>query len=87
MALTLLTSVVVKYGIAYDGCHDTGKALFAAPTTPSGPGTCVSAGQTGSGLRDWFSPFPSRGPTASVMISDTTRFQRGDERDDCGKSP
>ncbi len=25
--LPLLTSVVVKYGIAYDACHDTGEAL------------------------------------------------------------
>ena len=28
--LPLLTSVVVKYGIAYDACHDTGEALLAA---------------------------------------------------------
>ena len=26
----LLTSVVVRYGIAYDACHDTGEALLAA---------------------------------------------------------
>lgn len=28
--LPLLTSAVVKYGIAYDACHDTGEALLAA---------------------------------------------------------
>jgi hypothetical protein len=28
--LPLLTSVVVRYGIAYDACHDTGQALLAA---------------------------------------------------------
>ena len=28
--LPLLTSVVVRYGIAYDACHDTGEALLAA---------------------------------------------------------
>ena len=28
--LPLLTSLVVKYGVAYDACHDTGEALLAA---------------------------------------------------------
>lgn len=38
--LPLLTSVVVKYGIAYDACHDTGEALLAAYgfRTTNGPG-------------------------------------------------
>jgi hypothetical protein len=38
--LPLLTSVVVKYGIAYDACHDTGEALLAAYgfRTSNGPG-------------------------------------------------
>jgi hypothetical protein len=36
--LPLLTSVVVRYGIAYDACHDTDEALLAAyglRTTPT----------------------------------------------------
>jgi hypothetical protein len=28
--LPLLTSAVVKYGVAYDACHDMGEALLAA---------------------------------------------------------
>jgi hypothetical protein len=38
--LPLLTSVVVRYGIAYDACHDTGEALLAAYgfRTINGPG-------------------------------------------------
>ena len=38
--LPLLTSVVVRYGIAYDACHDTGEALLAAYgfRTTNGPG-------------------------------------------------
>ena len=28
--LPLLTSVTVRYGVAYDACHDTGEALLAA---------------------------------------------------------
>ena len=28
--LPLLTSVIVRYGIAYDSCHDAGEALLAA---------------------------------------------------------
>lgn len=38
--LPLLTSVVVKYGIAYDAAHDIGEALLAAHgyRTANGPG-------------------------------------------------
>ena len=38
--LPLLTSVTVRYGVAYDACHDTGEALLAAYgfRTTNGPG-------------------------------------------------
>lgn len=41
--LPLLTSVVVRYGIAYDACHDTGEALLAAYgfRTINGPGEAL----------------------------------------------
>ena len=37
--MPLLTSVVVRYGIAYDACHETGEALLArtASVRPTGP--------------------------------------------------
>ena len=45
--LPLLTSVVVKYGIAYDACHDTGEALLAAYgfRTTNGPGQHEALGR------------------------------------------
>ena len=45
--LPLLTSVVVRYGIAYDACHDTGEALLAAYgfRTTNGPGQHVALGR------------------------------------------
>jgi hypothetical protein len=45
--LPLLTSVVVRYGMDSDGCHDTGEALLAAygfPTT-NGPGQHEALGR------------------------------------------
>lgn len=45
--LPLLTSVVVRYGIAYDACHDTGEALLAAYgfRTTNGPGQHEALGR------------------------------------------
>ena len=45
--LPLLTSVVVRYGIAYDACHDTGEALLAAYgfQTTNGPGQHEALGR------------------------------------------
>ncbi|MFL6134288.1 MAG: hypothetical protein ACJ72A_15890, partial [Nocardioidaceae bacterium] len=45
--LSLLTSVVVRYGIAYDACHDTGEALLAAYgfRTTNGPGQHEALGR------------------------------------------
>ena len=45
--LSLLTSVVVRYGIAYDACHDTGEALLAAYgfRTTTGPGQHEALGR------------------------------------------
>jgi len=45
--LPLLTSVVVRYGIAYDACHDTGEALRAAYgfRTTNGPGQHEALGR------------------------------------------
>ncbi len=45
--LPLLTSVVVRYGIAYDSCHDTGEALLAAYgfRTTNGPGQHEALGR------------------------------------------
>jgi hypothetical protein len=45
--LPLLTSVVVRYGIAYDVCHDTGEALLAAYgfRTTNGPGQHEALGR------------------------------------------
>ena len=45
--LQLLTSVVVRYGIAYDACHDTGEALLAAYgfRTTNGPGQHEALGR------------------------------------------
>ena len=45
--LPLLTSVAVKYGIAYDACHDTGEALLAAYgfRTTNGPGQHEALGR------------------------------------------
>ena len=43
--LPLLTSVTVRYGVAYDACHDTGEALLAAYgfRTTNGPGRYLRA--------------------------------------------
>lgn len=45
--LPLLTSVAVRYGIAYDACHDAGEALLAAYgfRTTSGPGQHEALGR------------------------------------------
>lgn len=45
--LPLLTSVVVRYGIAYDACHDTGEALLAVYgfRTTNGPGQHEALGR------------------------------------------
>lgn len=45
--LPLLTSVVVRYGVAYDACHDTGEALLAAYgfRTTHGPGQREALGR------------------------------------------
>ncbi len=45
--LPLLTSAVVRYGIAYDACHDTGEALLAAYgfRTTNGPGQHEALGR------------------------------------------
>lgn len=45
--LPLLTSVVVRYGIAYDACLDTGEALLAAYSfrTTTGPGQHEALGR------------------------------------------
>src|SRR5690625_5157519 len=45
--LPLLTSVAVRYGIAYDACHDVGEALMAAYgfRTTSGPGQHEALGR------------------------------------------
>jgi len=45
--LPLLSSVVVRYGIAYDACHDTGEALLAAYgfRTTNGPGQHEALGR------------------------------------------
>lgn len=45
--LPLLTSVVVRYGIAYDSCHDIGEALLAAYgfRTTNGPGQHEALGR------------------------------------------
>jgi hypothetical protein len=45
--LPLLTSLVVRYGIAYDACHDTGEALLAAYgfRTTNGPGQHEALGR------------------------------------------
>jgi hypothetical protein len=45
--LPLLTSVAVKYGIAYDACHDIGEALLAAYgfRTTNGPGQHEALGR------------------------------------------
>lgn len=45
--MPLLTSVVVRYGIAYDASHDTGEALLAAYgfRTTNGPGQHEALGR------------------------------------------
>jgi hypothetical protein len=45
--LSLLTSVAVGYGIAYDACHDVGEALLAAYgfRTANGPGQHEALGR------------------------------------------
>jgi hypothetical protein len=45
--LPLLTSVVVRYGIAYDACHDAGEALLSAYgfRTTNGPGQHEALGR------------------------------------------
>ncbi len=45
--LSLLTSVAVKYGVAYDAAHDIGEALLAAHgfRTASGPGQHEALGR------------------------------------------
>ena len=45
--LPLLTSVVVRYGIAYDACHDTGEAVLAVYgfRTTNGPGQHEALGR------------------------------------------
>jgi hypothetical protein len=45
--LPLLTSVVVRYGIAYDACHDPGEAMLAAYgfRTTNGPGQHEALGR------------------------------------------
>ncbi len=45
--LPLLTSVAVRYGIAYDACHDIGEALLAAYglRTANGPGQHETLGR------------------------------------------
>jgi hypothetical protein len=45
--LPLLTSVAVRYGVAYDACHDTGEALLAAYgfRTTNGPGQHEALGR------------------------------------------
>ena len=45
--LSLLTSVAVKYGIAYDAAHDIGEALLAAHgfRTANGPGQHEAVGR------------------------------------------
>jgi hypothetical protein len=45
--LPLLTGVVVRYGIAYDACHETGEALLAAYgfRTTNGPGQHEALGR------------------------------------------
>ena len=45
--LPLLTSVTVRYGVAYDACHDTGEALLAAYgfRTTNGPGQHEALGR------------------------------------------
>jgi hypothetical protein len=45
--LPLVTSIPVRYGIAYDACHDTGEALLAAYgfRTTNGPGQHEALGR------------------------------------------
>ena len=45
--LPLLTSVPVRYGVAYDACHDIGEALLAAYgfRTTNGPGQHEALGR------------------------------------------
>lgn len=52
--LPLLTSVVVRYGVAYDACHDTGEALLAAYgfRTTNGPGQHEALGRYLRGVLD-----------------------------------
>lgn len=63
--LPLLTSVAVKYGIAYDAAHDVGEALLAAYgfRTANGPGQHEALGRYGLGPGPCARSSTSRRPT------------------------
>ena len=80
--LPLLTSVVVRYGIAYDACHDTGEALLAAYgfRTTNGPGQHEALGRY---LRAVFDKPSGREGSARVRPP-ATRSQPGPLRGEAG---
>lgn len=80
--LPLLTSVVVRYGTAYDACHDTGEALLAAYgfRTTNGPGQHEALGRY---LRAVFDRPPADRAGARVRPP-ATRPQPGPLRGEAG---
>jgi hypothetical protein len=80
--LPLLTSVVVRYGIAYDACHDTGEALLAAYgfRTTNGPGQHEALGRY---LRAVFDK-PPADRAAREFDRPATRSQPGPVRGEAG---
>lgn len=73
--LPLLSSVTVRYGVAYDACHDTGEALLAAYgfRTTSGPGQHDALGRF---LRAVFD-----GPPAEKAAREFDRLRRARNQD------
>ncbi len=73
--LPLLTSVPVRYGIAYDACHDTGEALLAAYgfRTTNGPGQHEALGRYLRAVFDKPLPLQSDKPPAELFQSEGFR--------------
>lgn len=79
--LPLLTSITVRYGVAYDACHDTGEALLAAYgfRTTNGPGQHDALGRY---LRAVFDTPPAE--SCSRVRPSATRPQSGPLRGKAG---
>ena len=75
--LPLLTSVVVKYGIAYDACHDVGEALLAAH------GFRTPMGLPSTRRRRWV-PRPPRRRSRSLGRCSTRQQPEGSDGDPSG---